>query len=127
MNNIRQIITERLENAKNEYREYPVLSTNDITLGKIKAFQDCLNLIPAPRTEQEILKDLENYYAIVKNDEHQLVLINEFDQIIDIDKVCKRYECYYYSEGVKPLQLATFIDFQEHKLLNELFEVWQWI
>lgn len=135
MNNIRKIITERLENASLDYRYWlsgvgfdGIIEPDFYKIeGQIEAYQDCLNLIPAPRTEQEILKDLENYYAIVKNDEHQLVLINEFDQIIDIDKVCKRYECYYYSEGVKPLQLATFIDFQEHKLLNELFEVWQCI
>lgn len=56
MIDLKKEIEERLENAKNDYSEYPVLSTNDITLGKCKAYQDCLdvfkdyNIITAPKT-----------------------------------------------------------------------------
>lgn len=86
-----------------------------------------LGLLPAPRTEQEILKDFEKDYAIIKNNEYCLILVNEFNQIIEIDKACKRYQCYYYNEETQHLELSTYIGMQEHKLLNELFEVWGWL
>ena len=79
------------------------------------------------RTEQDILKDLQNYFAIAKNDEYELILIDDCDRIIAIYKDLERYECYYYSEGAKPLQLATMIYMQEHKLLTELFQIWGWL
>ena len=124
---MRKILEQRLENARNDYGK----TTREPQLelkGQIEAYQDCLDLIPAPRTEQEILKDFESLgYAIIKNDEYRLILVNEWNHIIEIDKACKRYQCYYYTEYTNQFELSTYIDIQEHKLLNELFEVWQWI
>lgn len=57
MNNIRKIIEERLDNARNDYGN----TTREPQLelqGQIEAYQDCLNLM-RPRTEQDILKDFE--------------------------------------------------------------------
>lgn len=109
MNNIRQIITERLENAKDEFLK----SFNDITLGKCKAYQDCLNLIPAPRTEADILKDFEKLgYEIKDYGEYITFKLGKIE-VIDIWKTTKSYEII---QGLN-------ITMQEHKLLNELFEV----
>lgn len=81
MNNIRKIITERLENARLDFGK----TTKEPQLelkGQIEAYQDCLNLIeqnfnnsqlgimnsqeltfyankPTPKTEQDILNDFE--------------------------------------------------------------------
>ena len=79
------------------------------------------------RTEQDVLKDFEKDYAIIKNDEYRLILINEFEQIIEIDKYCKRYQCYYYTEYTQQFELSTYVGIKEHKLLNELFTIWGWI
>ena len=162
---MRKILEERLANAKLDYRVYPVLSSNDIILGQIKAYQDCLNLLdkhtpkifvkpitdeelqkalkeklyvpnqviiernPAPRTEQEILKDFEALgWKVVVNNENEIELHrnakNNILVVLNILKSAGEYTKYMIMNG------KTFfreIKFQEHKLLNELFEVWQWI
>lgn len=128
MNNIRQIITERLENARNDYQrclediDYPLCMADEFA-GTIIAYQDCLNLFPTPRTEQEILKDFEALgYVVARNDWEKLVL-NKFDEVIKIDKIDKWYKKFLaYSGGI-----SEIITMQEHKLLNELFEVWGWL
>lgn len=74
MNNIRKILTERLENARLDYGK----TTREPQLelkGQIEAYQDCLNLIPTPKTEQDILNDFEKLGWIVsKNDEDAVTL-----------------------------------------------------
>lgn len=122
MNNIRQIITERLENARLDFSK----TTREPQLelkGQIEAYQDCLNLLPPKRTEQEILKDFEALgYVVARNDWEKLVL-NKFDEVIKIDKIDKWYKKFLaYSGGI-----SEIITMQEHKLLNELFEVWGWL
>lgn len=132
MNNIRQIITERLENAKLDYQyhKYHNLEGSRILIDlecEINTYQDCLNLMQ-PRTEADILKDFEKLgLVIAKNDDFELILIDDCDRMIAIYKTLKRYDCYYFSEGYKPLQLSTDITMQEHKLLNELFNLWGWL
>lgn len=115
MNNIRQIIEERLENAKMVYRN----ASEILELkGEIDAYQDCLNLIPAPRTETDILKDFEKLGWIVsRNDEDDFTLRLKGNPTcaIWIDKLTKEYS------------MSCCLDMQEHKLLNELFEVWGWL
>lgn len=121
---MRKILEERLENARNDW----LLDKRDYLRGQMVAYRDCLNLLPQPRTEQEILKDFEALgLVIAENDDFELILIDDCDRMIAIFKPLKKYECYYFSEGAKPFRLATDITMQEHKLLNELFEVWQWI
>ena len=135
MNNIRQIITERLENASLDYRYWlsgvgfdGIIEPDFYKIeGQIEAYQDCLNLMQ-PRTEADILKDFELLgLVIAKNDDFELILIDDCDRMIAIYKTLKRYDCYYFSEGYKPLQLSTDITMQEHKLLNELFNLWGWL
>ena len=78
------------------------------------------------RTEQEILKDFEKLgWKIIQNDEFNLIMNNSNVFILDITKACKvgAYTCYDTTKN----QSALYIPMQEHKLLNELFEVWQWI
>jgi hypothetical protein len=133
MNNIKKIITERLENARNDYGN----TTREPQLelkGQIEAYQDCLNLMQ-PRTEADILKDFEKLgYKIKRGFEgyykyNALVLSitipnyypdgEELDKeiIINLDK--HTYECGNYFYGV-----PEHITMQEHKLLNELFICW---
>ena len=137
MNNIRKIITERLENASLDYRYWlsgvgfdGIIESYFYKLeGQIQAYQDCLNLIPAPRTEADILNDFEKLgYKIKQNNSFCLIMINDkTDEVISILKkdtftISMGYRKYIKDEDY----LATFITMQEHKLLNELFEVWQW-
>ena len=123
MNNIRQIITERLENARNDY--YYLQKNSDGSddyklseiIGQMEAYHDCLILMQ-PRTEADILNDFEKLGWIVsRNDEDDFTLRLKGNPTcaIYIDKLSKEYS------------MSCCLDMQEHKLLNELFEVWQWI
>ena len=124
MNNIRQIITERLENARNDW----LLDKRDYLRGQMVSYRDCLNLIPAPRTEQAILKDFEKLgYQIPVNNEKELSI--GFQTVngwfgINIYKYAKSYEVY---EIINATRYSVSLGMQEHKLLSELFEVWGWI
>ena len=131
---MRKILEERLENAINDYHNcygdidnFPFCEGH-ISQGKIEAYQDCLNLLPQPRTEQEILKDFEALgYEVVVNNEEELDLRYQTVDIwcgIRIYKYITSYEPYLITKATKrPVEL----NMQEHKLLNELFSVWRWI
>jgi hypothetical protein len=115
MNNIRKIIEERLGNAMNDY----LLANNTTKIylrGQIEAYQDCLNLFPAPRTEAELIKEFEKLgWKVYANNNEILWLELEGYGLIQIDKIDKSYK-------------VTFaITIQEHKLLNELFICWGWL
>ena len=134
MNNIRNIITERLDNARNDYECHRHINLKDSPIivsleSEIQTYQDCLNLIPAPRTEADILKDFEKLgYKIT----HINTKLNEVSYLknpntnieINIDRKNKWYSKYDNNSWDLP---SISITMQEHKLLNELFEVWQWI
>ena len=115
MNNIRQIITERLENARLDFSK----TTREPQLelkGSILAYQDCLNLMQ-PRTEADILKDFEKLgYEIKDYGEYITFKLGKIE-VIDIWKTTKSYEII---QGLN-------ITMQEHKLLNELFICWGWL
>ena len=160
MNNIRQIITERLENARNDY--YYLQKNSDGSddyklseiIGQMDAYHDCLNLIdeytpkivtkrlsvkeietllqdlnkphqfiidkPTPRTEADILKDFEKLgYRVIKLSTMYLFETDEEERRIWIHTDLKEYGI---SIANKALAFQTFT-MQEHKLLNELFEV----
>jgi hypothetical protein len=74
------------------------------------------------RTEQEILKDFEKlgYKIAFVNQENRLLLYKNNGDTIFIYKNTKEYE------KCDTIQSINFT-MQEHKLLNELFEVWKWI
>lgn len=129
MNNIRQIINERLENASLYYRYWlsgvgfdGIIESYFYKLeGQIEAYQDCLNLFPAPRTEADILKDFEKlgYAVAFVSKENRLLLYKTNGDTIFIYKNTKEYE------KCDTIQSINFT-IQEHKLLNELFEAWGW-
>ena len=116
---MKKILEERLENARNDW----LLDKSDYLRGQMVAYRDCLNLIPAPRTEQEILNDFEKLgYQIPINNESELDI---GQQILDgwygmrIYKYAKVYKTYTIIKGECHCA-ETYM--QEHKLLNELFE-----
>lgn len=78
----------------------------DGTIGHIKKTK---------RTEQEILKDFEALGWLITSQTETHIELNYDGLKLLIWKSDKTY------------MFDNFIDMQEHKLLNELFEVWQWI
>lgn len=70
------------------------------------------------RTEQDVLNDFEKLgWKVTENDDEDLTLryskIPSLAIWVDKNKKC-------YSSN-------TCIDIQEHKILNELFYIWNWI
>lgn len=122
MNNIRKIITERLENARNDYQLIAGGKAKNILSGQISAYQDCLNLIPTPRTKEEILKDFEVLgYVNISNIPTFITLKNDNTTIvINIKK--QRYRK-YINRDFEPVDFTM----QEHKLIHELLECEGWI
>ena len=133
MNNIRKIIKERLENARNDYHNTSGMIEAIIKTklqGQIEAYQDCLNLMQ-PRTEQKILKDFE---ALGWNVDDGYVNFT-LKKTITKNNTFGEYICYCYISINKENQTyhaeqrsnwnteGYNLSMQEHKLLSELFEV----
>lgn len=124
MNNIRKIIAEKIANLKDKRVNDYADGFND---GLFEAFKIFLEELPAPkRTEQEILKDFEKSgYEVVCNSDRELILERNYREWIDrirIDKIIKLYaksQCFIKQKDI----YTQSIYMQEHKLLNELFEV----
>ena len=77
------------------------------------------NLDKPKRTEADILKDFESLgYVIVDNNKHDLILVKNMGLRLMINKELKHYMV---------VALTPLLTMQEHKLLNEFFEVWGWI
>lgn len=78
--------------------------------------------------EQKIFKELQEDWAIAENNEAYLILVNEFDQILEIEKIVKRYECYCYGDSYadRKYRYSCLIDYYTHQLLHKLFELWGW-
>lgn len=133
MNNIRKIIEERLANAQIDLKCNINLSVEDVRVlqGQFEAYQDCLNLIPAPRTEQDILNDFETLGWKVDDGYVNFTL----KKIITKNNTFGEYLCYCYivinkeNQTYRAEQRSNWntegynFTMQEHKLLNELFEV----
>lgn len=75
-----------------------------------------------PRTEQEILNDFEEIgYNITHYPVNKCYNLTGMGFVITINKNEKKY-------GMKTqFRNHIRIDIQTHKLLHELFEVWQWL
>lgn len=133
MNNIRKIITERLENAREEH--YYLLKNSDGSddyklseiIGQMEAYADVLNLVlPAPRTEQDILNDFEKLgYEFAKFTVcyHLKKDMGAICKTIIINKNTHSYCCVI--DNCTPHLIAGEIELQEHNLLSELFTIWR--
>ena len=113
---MRKILEQRLENAQIDLKCNINLSVENVRVlqGQIEAYQDCLNLIPAPRTGQELIKEFEKLgWKVSRNDEDYFTLRLKGNPTcaIWVDKTIKEYS------------MNCCLDMQEHKLLHELFEV----
>ena len=74
------------------------------------------------RTEEEVLNDFEKLgYEVKENTNIELVLGTKFF-FIKFKKLSKVYHT-YYEDG----KLSSTINMQEHKLLTELFQIWNWL
>lgn len=70
------------------------------------------------RTEQDVLKDFEKLgYKLLYNNSFCLVFERNNLYTLSISKQYKEY----WTDG------EISINMQEHKLLNELFQIWGWI
>lgn len=69
------------------------------------------------RTEQDVLKDFEKLgYKLLYNNSFCLVFERNNLYTLSISKQYKEY----WTDG------EISINMQEHKLLNELFQIWGW-
>ena len=74
------------------------------------------------RTEEEVLKDFEELgFDIIYTRQYAIELNND-NCTIRISKYSKWYRCYD-----KYNKLALPVTMQEHKLLTELFQIWNWL
>ena len=135
MNNIRKIIEERLENARNDYKYYQEGNSEFYEYGlfeisgQIEAYQDCLNLFPAPRTETDIINDLKalgwnlqkqrlSYeYKFYKYGGYHIE-IKGGDKVIAYEEGHEDWSCGEY-EMHKPI----FIPYDVYKLIYELLNL----
>lgn len=80
------------------------------------------------RTEQDVLNDFEKLgYKVVCNSENELVLEERFSYWVDrlhIIKTIKKYAKKQWFSNKE--SFVQGVDIQEHKLLNELFQIWGW-
>jgi hypothetical protein len=119
MNNIRKIIEERLENARNDW----LLDKSDYLRAQMVSYRDCLNLIPAPRTEEELIKEFEKLgYKIEMNNDLFLEIGRYNDEFDMHEYICFNKDEHIYEKYMLGGETMAFT-MQEHKLLNELFEV----
>ena len=135
MNNIRKIIEERLENARNDFlNAINNGKATDREIGELQyavlTYQDCLNLMQ-PRTEQEILKDFEALGWQVANGYVNFTL-KKIETKVDTFGVyhlhCyivinKENQTYHAEQRSNWSTEGYYLSMKEHKLLNELFEV----
>lgn len=71
------------------------------------------------RTEEQVLKDFEKIdYVVKKNNEKWLEIYNDFLGYTFLISKEDRTYCVEFGEP---------ITMQEHKLLNELFTIWDWL
>jgi ribosomal protein L9 len=128
MNNIKQIIEERLENARNDIKE--CLSENKVRelVGTAQAYQDCLNLMQ-PRTEVDIINELKalgwnlqkqrlsyEYHFYKYGGYH--IEIRGGDKVIAYEEGHEDWSCGEY-EMHKPI----FIPYDVYKLIFELLNL----
>ena len=68
------------------------------------------------RTEQDVLNDFEKLsWKIIINNEEEITLRYGLVGKLFISRCFEYYQC------------ECSINIQEHKLLNELFQIWRWI
>ena len=69
------------------------------------------------RTEEEVLQDFEKLGYKVEQNSSAVCLLTMNDFHIDISKSGKNYSFSAWS----------YLTMQEHKLLTELFQIWNWL
>ena len=131
MKNIRELIEQKLENAKLDLANGHY-SNKAVLLGNIEAYQDLLALIRKPRREQEILKDFEDLGYDIEN-HNEMFYLKKGKYYIAINKTDKTYKAFYqyvkFDEDHEKIVCyrPKGLTLREHKLLNELFILWGWI
>ena len=79
------------------------------------------------RTEQDVLNDFEKLgYGIEINKLYKTIKLSNNIIFIRIFENARSYEKYFEDE-TNALHYSALITPFEHKLLNELFQIWGWI
>ena len=88
-----------------------------MNVNSLEALEIVLNLLPPARTEQEILDDFEElgWFISIKTNREIILRRNP-----------EKYTAIWIDKLVKEYLSNAYLSIQEHKLLNELFEVWGW-
>ena len=112
--------SEKINRIKNEMLRRTNMTENEAYNFAFRCWQCNLDFVKRKRTEQEILDDFEalGYEVIIEKDHIRMSGYEDVCLFIDLENKT-------YSKS-KYLQVED-ITMQEHKLLNELFEVWGWI
>lgn len=133
MKKIRELIEQKLENARLDYQNKDkAYNEKHQLIGNIEAYIDLLALIPKPRTEEEILKEFEALGYEIEN-HNEIIYLKKGKYYIAINKEDKTYKPFYqdYKFDTDHQKIVYYqpkdITLKEHKLLNELFECWGWI
>lgn len=78
--------------------------------------------------EQKILKEYQDDWAIIENNEYYLILVNDCDEYLEIEKKEKRYECYYCRQFTADKnRYSALIDYKTHNLIHKLATLWGWL
>ena len=70
-------------------------------------------------TLSECIKEWEENYGVLQNDEYYLEVIDEWNVRILIDKKTKRYQCYSVSDDIRRLETPMFVEIDAHHLLSK--------
>ena len=68
---------------------------------------------------EECIKEWEENYGVLQNDEYYLEVIDEWNVRILIDKKTKRYQCYSVSDDIRRLETPMFVEIDAHHLLSK--------
>ena len=70
-------------------------------------------------TLSECIKEWEENYGVLQNDEYYLEVIDEWNVRILIDKKTKRYQCYSVSDDIRRLETSMLVEIDAHNLIHK--------
>ena len=99
-----------LKNILEEYNVTPEILREVLLTGQMFRNQPTLS---------ECIKEWEENYGVLQNDEYYLEVIDEWNVRILIDKKTKRYQCYSVSDDIRRLETPMLVEIDAHNLLSK--------